>query len=114
MPDLNHSNKRNAKPSRLPPERDAPATVGGRRRYARKPRDFRCKKFAGRPSHIDGTCRTIELQHSMLKSNPQPGATPARWAINRYFELSLYLLVLMGFGALASTGGLGVATMLLV
>ncbi len=34
-------------------------------------------------------------------------------AINKYFELSLYLLVLMGFGALASTGGLGLPTMLL-
>ena len=34
-------------------------------------------------------------------------------AIDKYFELSLYLLVLMGFGSLASTGGLGLPTMLL-
>jgi transglutaminase-like putative cysteine protease len=35
-------------------------------------------------------------------------------AINRCFELSIYLLVLMGFGALASTGGLDLPTILLV
>jgi protein-glutamine gamma-glutamyltransferase len=49
---------------------------------------------------------------------PQPAAQPALIsvprAIDKYFELSLYLLVLMGFGALASTGGLGLPTMLLV
>ena len=50
----------------------------------------------------------------MPQANPQSGVSPARRAINRYFELSLYLLVLMGFGALASTGGLGLPTMLLV
>ena len=50
----------------------------------------------------------------MPQSNPQSAVTPARTAINRYFELSLYLLVLMGFGALGSTGGLGLPTMLLV
>src|SRR5277367_2943319 len=35
-------------------------------------------------------------------------------AINKYFELSLYLLVLMGFGALAATGGLDLPTVILV
>jgi hypothetical protein len=35
-------------------------------------------------------------------------------AIQRYFEVSLYLLVLTGFGTLASTGGLGTATVILV
>jgi protein-glutamine gamma-glutamyltransferase len=50
----------------------------------------------------------------MPQSNPQSALTPACNAINRYFDLSLYLLVLMGFGALASTGGLGLPTMLLV
>jgi transglutaminase-like putative cysteine protease len=35
-------------------------------------------------------------------------------AINKYFELSLYLLVLMGFGALAATGGLDLPTIILV
>jgi transglutaminase-like putative cysteine protease len=39
---------------------------------------------------------------------------PASEAINNYFEISLYLLVLMGFGALASTGGLDLPAMLLV
>jgi protein-glutamine gamma-glutamyltransferase len=50
----------------------------------------------------------------MPQPSPQPGVMPAHQAINKYFELSLYLLVLMGFGALASTGGLGVPAMLLV
>jgi len=39
---------------------------------------------------------------------------PVAQAINKYFELSIYLLVLMGFGTLASTGGLDLPTILLV
>jgi protein-glutamine gamma-glutamyltransferase len=39
---------------------------------------------------------------------------PASRVINNYFEISLYLLVLMGFGALASTGGLDLPAMLVV
>ena len=35
-------------------------------------------------------------------------------ALQRYFEVALYLLVFTGFGTLASTGGLGVGTVLLV
>jgi transglutaminase-like putative cysteine protease len=35
-------------------------------------------------------------------------------AINKYFELSLYLLVLMGFGALSATGSLDLPTVILV
>ena len=38
-------------------------------------------------------------------------ALPA--GIERYFEVALYLLVLMGFGTLASTGGLGLLTVML-
>jgi protein-glutamine gamma-glutamyltransferase len=45
---------------------------------------------------------------------PQPGVIPLPQAINKYFELSLYLLVLIGFGMLASTGGLDLPTILLV
>jgi len=48
---------------------------------------------------------------------PQPNAKldviALPQAINKYFELSIYLLVLMGFGTLASTGGLDLATILL-
>ena len=39
---------------------------------------------------------------------------PLQKAVEHYFELSLYLLVLTGFGALASTGELGLPTTLLV
>ncbi|MGD0568642.1 MAG: DUF3488 and transglutaminase-like domain-containing protein [Candidatus Sulfotelmatobacter sp.] len=39
---------------------------------------------------------------------------PLSQAINGYFELSIYLLVLMGFGTLASTGALDLATILMV
>jgi transglutaminase-like putative cysteine protease len=38
----------------------------------------------------------------------QLDANPLSQAINRYFEFSVYLLVLVGFGTLASTGGLDV------
>jgi len=44
----------------------------------------------------------------MTELPSQSGIIPLPQAINKYFELSLYLLVLMGFGALASTGGLDV------
>src|ERR1700735_931532 len=50
----------------------------------------------------------------MPPPTPQPGVIQLPQAINKYFELSLYLLVLMGFGALASTGGLDLPTILLV
>jgi transglutaminase-like putative cysteine protease len=39
---------------------------------------------------------------------------PVSRAIDKYFELSIYLLVLMGFGTVASTGTLDMATVLLV
>ena len=50
----------------------------------------------------------------MPQASAKLGVVPTSQAINRYFELSLYLLVLMGFGALASTGGLDLPSMLLV
>jgi transglutaminase-like putative cysteine protease len=55
----------------------------------------------------------------MPQANPQPGVIPSgviplSQAINKYFDLSIYLLVLMGFGTLASTGGLDLPTILLV
>ncbi|HEY6339464.1 MAG TPA: DUF3488 and transglutaminase-like domain-containing protein [Candidatus Sulfotelmatobacter sp.] len=44
----------------------------------------------------------------------QPGVIPIPKAIDHYFQLSLYLLVLTGFGTLASTGGLDLASVVLV
>ena len=49
-----------------------------------------------------------------MLSQPQPGVISLGNAIDKYFELSLYLLVLMGFGTLASTGGLDLPTATLV
>jgi protein-glutamine gamma-glutamyltransferase len=50
-----------------------------------------------------------------MSQHPQQSAfIPLSQAINKYLELSLYLLVLMGFGALASTGGLDLPTIILV
>jgi transglutaminase-like putative cysteine protease len=43
-----------------------------------------------------------------------PAATLLSGSLQRYFEVALYLLVLTGFGTLASTGGLGIVTLLLV
>lgn len=45
---------------------------------------------------------------------PQLDALSLGQAINKYFDLCLYLLVLMGFGCLASTGSLDAITILLV
>jgi transglutaminase-like putative cysteine protease len=50
----------------------------------------------------------------MPQPAPQIDVIPLGQAINKYFDLSLYLLVLMGFGCLASTGGLDTPTILLV
>jgi len=50
----------------------------------------------------------------MPQAPPHLGVIPLPQAINKYFELSIYLLVLMGFGTLASTGGLDLATILIV
>ncbi len=50
----------------------------------------------------------------MPRPIPQPGVIPVSQAINKYFELSVYFLVLMGFGTLASTGVLDWPAILLV
>src|ERR1700732_1452392 len=50
----------------------------------------------------------------MTQQVSQLDVIPLQKAIEHYFELSLYLLVLTGFGALASTGGLGLPTTVLV
>lgn len=49
----------------------------------------------------------------MSGNNPSP-AGRLGLAVQRYFEVALYLLVLTGFGTLASTGGLDPVTVLLV
>src|SRR5438270_5066840 len=50
----------------------------------------------------------------MPQATPQFDVIPLSQAIHKYFELSMYLLVLMGFGTLASTGGVDLATIILV
>src|SRR6202166_1816015 len=44
----------------------------------------------------------------------QPEIAPLPTAVQRYFEVALYLLVVCGFGTLVSTGGLDAPTVLLV
>src|SRR5580704_2777136 len=50
----------------------------------------------------------------MPRPTPQLDVIPLPQAINKYFDLSVYLLVLMGFGTLASTGGLDLPEILVV
>ncbi len=50
----------------------------------------------------------------MPQAASQLDVIPLTQAINKYFEVSIYLLVLMGFGTLASTGGLDLPTTLLM
>jgi protein-glutamine gamma-glutamyltransferase len=50
----------------------------------------------------------------MAPISPQNGIVPLHRAIDHYFELSLYLLVLTGFGTLSATGGLDLPSMILV
>ncbi len=49
----------------------------------------------------------------MNSPNSQLGVIPLQKAIDFYFELALYLLVLTGFATLASTGGLDLPSLLL-
>jgi len=50
----------------------------------------------------------------MVPTASQSGVIPLQRAIDHYFELALYLLVLTGFGTLASTGGLDVPSVVIV
>ncbi len=50
----------------------------------------------------------------MTQASINPAKTRMAKAIERYFNAALYLLVLTGFGALASTGGLDLPAVLLV
>jgi protein-glutamine gamma-glutamyltransferase len=50
----------------------------------------------------------------MLPQSKQPGVIPLTKAIDHYFELALYLLVLTGFATLAGTGGLDLPSIILV
>jgi hypothetical protein len=50
----------------------------------------------------------------MSLQSSQSGAIPLTQAIDHYFELALYLLVLTGFATLARTGGLDLPSIILV
>jgi len=49
-----------------------------------------------------------------MAASAQSRMVPISKAVDHYFEIALYLLVLTGFGTLASTGGLDLPTMFLV
>jgi len=50
----------------------------------------------------------------MISATPtSSGAIPLERAIDHYFELALYLLVLTGFATLAGTGGLDLPSIML-
>lgn len=50
----------------------------------------------------------------MSAQSPQSGVIPLQRAIDQYFEITMYLLVLTGFGTLAGTGGLDLTSIVLV
>ena len=50
----------------------------------------------------------------MAPQSAQPDVIPLQRAIDHYFELALYLLVLTGFATLASTGGLDLPSTIMV
>lgn len=50
----------------------------------------------------------------MFEAAANPGKATMAMAIERYFNVALYLLVLTGFGALASTGGLDLLAVVVV
>ena len=54
------------------------------------------------------------LWSHMTEQSSQSGIIPVQKAVDKYFELSLYLLVLTGFATLAGTGGLDLPSIVLV
>jgi transglutaminase-like putative cysteine protease len=56
----------------------------------------------------------IKLLETASMNGNSSGKIPLATAVQRYFEVALYLLVLTGFGTLAATGGLGSVSVLLV
>jgi transglutaminase-like putative cysteine protease len=54
------------------------------------------------------------VNRAVKEASINPGAVTMAKAIERYFNVALYLLVLSGFGALASTGGLDLPAVALV
>jgi transglutaminase-like putative cysteine protease len=50
----------------------------------------------------------------VFEANANPGRVTMAMAIERYFNVALYLLVLTGFGTLASTGGLDLPAVVVV
>ena len=50
----------------------------------------------------------------MLAGSANPNRITMAMAIERYFNVALYLLVLTGFGTLASTGGLDLLAVVVV
>jgi hypothetical protein len=50
----------------------------------------------------------------VIGASIKSGGIPVAQAIERYFNVALYLLVLSGFATLASTGGLDLPTVALV
>lgn len=79
----------------------------------------RCRTIESSESYA---CRTAEAAvpnvglsaAQMASDSRQSGVIPLEKAIDHYFELALYLLVLTGFATLAGTGGLDLPTILLV
>jgi transglutaminase-like putative cysteine protease len=60
-------------------------------------------------------CKSPTIETFMASARSlQSEITPLPPAVQRYFEVALYLLVLCGFGTLVSTGGLDLPTVLLV
>jgi protein-glutamine gamma-glutamyltransferase len=51
---------------------------------------------------------------AVMEASTKPGGNSMALAIERYFNVALYMLVVCGFGALASTGGLDLPALVLV
>jgi len=56
----------------------------------------------------------LSLRRFLMPANSRENQIPLQRAIDKYFEVSLYLLVLTGFGMLASTGGVDFPSLVVV
>lgn len=56
----------------------------------------------------------LSSKRSVMPASSQAKPAPLQRAINKYFDVSMYLLVLAGFGMLASTGGVDFPSLIVV
>ena len=108
MPDLKHSNIQSVRADvddTHDSRRDAGATNVWRTVLLVQEMGRKAFPSQGKSGTIGNNPQEFERRSFQHRADATTRCIPLSQAINKYFELSIYLLVLMGFGTLASTDG---------